>query len=101
MNFMQSAEAVGTGQDYGQIWLSSRSINSYGGLTRGRGITESVHLQCIMCKCAGIHDAMTTMTDMKATACEQHIELGKSRCKCDFRDLLKIQEWFDQHDHLI
>ncbi len=51
-----------------------------------------------MHKCAGIHDAMTTLTDVKTTGSEQHIELGKSRCKCDFQDLLKIQEWFDQHE---
>ncbi len=77
-----------------------RSIKSRGGLTKGRGITESVRLQWIytMHKCAGIHDAMTTLTDVKTTGSEQHIELGKSRCKCDFQDLLKIQEWFDQHE---
>ena len=28
----------------------------------------------------------------------QHIELGRSRCKRDFQDILKIQEWFDQHE---
>jgi len=77
-----------------------RSIKSRGGLTRERSITKSVRLQWIfsMHKCAEIHDAMTTMTDMKTTASEQHIELGKSRCKRDFKDLLKIQEWFDQHE---
>ena len=78
-----------------------RSIKSRGGLTRGRGITESAHLQWIlsMHKCAaGIHEAMTMITDMKTKASEQHIELGRSRCKCDFQDLLKIQEWFDQHE---
>ena len=74
-----------------------RSIKSRGGLTRGRGITESVRLQWIlsMHKCAGIQEAMTMMTDMKTKASEQHIELGRSS---DFQDLLKIQEWFDQHE---
>ena len=77
-----------------------RSIKSRGGLTRGRGITKSVRLQWIlsMHKCAGVHEAMTTMTNMKTNASEQHIELGRSRCKRDFQDLLKIQEWFDQHE---
>ena len=51
-----------------------------------------------MHKCAGVHDAMTTMTEVKTKASEQHIELGRSRCKRDFQDLLKIQEWFDQHE---
>ena len=100
---MQSIEAIDIGQDYGQIWLSSvmmRSIKSRGGLTRGRGITESVRLQCIlsMHKCVGIHETMTMMTDIKTKASEQHIELGISRCKRDFQDLLKIQKWFDQHE---
>ena len=102
-DFMQSTEAIDIGQDYGQIWLSSvmmRSIKSRGGLTRGRGITEIVRLQWIlsMHKCAGIHEAMTMMTDIKTKASEQHIELGRPRCKHDFQDLLKIQEWFDQHE---
>ena len=77
-----------------------RSIKSRGGLTRGRGITESVRLQWIfsMHKCSGIHDAMTTVTDLKTRASEQHIKLGRSRYKHDFQVLVKIQEWFDQHE---
>ena len=71
-----------------------RSIKSRGGLTRGIGITESVCLQWIlsMHKCAGIHEVMMMMTNMKTKANEQHIEFGRSRCKHDFQDLLKIQE---------
>ena len=77
-----------------------RSIKSRGGLTRGRGLTESVCLQWIysMHKCAGVHEAMTTLTDLKHMTSEQHIELGLSRSKRDFQDLSKIQEWFDQHE---
>ena len=51
-----------------------------------------------MHKCAGIHEAITMMTDVKTEASEQHIELGRSRCNHDFQDLLKIQEWFDEHE---
>ena len=42
---------------------------------------------------------MTTMTEVnsKAKVRKQLIELGRSRCKHDFHDLFKIQEWFDQH----
>ena len=77
-----------------------QSIKSHRGLTKGGGITESVRLQWIysMRKCAGIYDAMTTMMNLKNKASEQHIELGNSRCKHDFQDLVKIQEWFDQHE---
>ena len=67
-----------TGLVINQVMM--RSIKSQGGLTRGRGITESVCLQW-MHKCAGIHEAMTMLTDMKTKASEQHIELGRSRCR--------------------
>ncbi|XP_065911780.1 uncharacterized protein [Dysidea avara] len=77
-----------------------RSIKSRGGLTRGRGVTESVHLQWIysMHKCAGIHDAMTTATNLKHRTSEQHIEFGTSRSKRDYEDLRKIQSWFNQYE---
>jgi len=74
-----------------------RSIKSRGGLTRGRGVTDSVRLQwiCSMHKCAGIHDAITTATNLKHRTSEQHIELGASRSKRDYEDLRKIQNWFN------
>ena len=77
-----------------------RSIKSRGGLTRGTGLTESVCQQWIysMHRCAGVHEAMTTLTNLKHMTSEQHIELGISRSRRDFKDLSKIQEWFDQHE---
>jgi hypothetical protein len=44
-----------------------RSLKSRGGLTRGRGVTESVRVMWInsMHRCAGVHDAMTTVTGLK------------------------------------
>ena len=77
-----------------------RSIKSRGGLTRGRGITETVCLQWIysMHKCAGVHDAMTTITNLKHRTSEQHIEFGTSRSKHDYEDLRKIQKWFNQYE---
>ena len=74
-----------------------RSIKSCGGLTRGRGVTESVRLQwiCSMHKCAAIHDAMTTATKLKHRTSEQHIKLGASRSKRDYGDQRKIQNWFN------
>ena len=80
-----------------------RSIKSRGGLTRGRGVAETVRLQWIysMHKCAAVHDAMTTVTDLKHMTSEQHVEFGTSRSTCDYEDLIKIQDWFDQPNHLI
>ena len=77
-----------------------RSIKSRGGLTRGRGVTETVRLQWIysLHKCAGVHDAMTTITNLKHKTSDQHVELGISRRKRDFEDLNRIQEWFNQYE---
>ena len=77
-----------------------RSIKSRGGLTRGRGMTESVRLQwvCSLHKRAAVHDAMTTTTNLKHITSDQHIELSSSRCKRDFEDLPTVKKWFDQHE---
>ena len=50
-----------------------------------------------MHKCAGIHNAMTAITNSEHRTSEQHIDLGTSRSNRDLRDLNKIQEWFNQH----
>ncbi len=77
-----------------------RSIKSRGGLTRGRGITESVRTQWIysMHECAGVHDAMTTLTGLKSNTSEQHTEIGSARSERDNKDLTSLQEWFDAHE---
>ena len=71
-----------------------RSIKSHGGRARGREVTEAVCLQWIysMHKCAGVHDAMTTTTNIKHRTSEQHVELGTSRRKRDYEDLRKVQK---------
>ena len=77
-----------------------RSIKSHGGLTRGRGVIETIRLQWIysLHKCAGVHDAITMITNLKHKTSEQHVELGISRSKRDFEDRNRIQEWFNQHE---
>ena len=77
-----------------------RSIKSRGGLTSGRGLTESVRLQWVysMHKCAAIHRSMTTLTGLNHDTSDQHIDLGSSRTNRDFHDLNNIQQWFDQHE---
>ena len=66
-------------------------------------MTETVRLQWIysMHKCVGVHDAMIIITSLKHNTSDQHVELGISRCKCNFEDLCSIQEWFDQHEALV
>ncbi len=77
-----------------------RSLKSHGGLTRERGVTETVRLQWIysLHKCAAVHNAMTTATNLKHKTSEQHVKLGTSRTKRDQEDLGKIQSWFSQHE---
>ena len=77
-----------------------KSIKSRGGLTSGRGLTETVRLQWVysMHKCAAVHRSMTTLTGLNHHTSDQHIDLGTSRSNRDFRDLNSIQQWFDQHE---
>ena len=51
-----------------------------------------------MHKCAGIHNAMSTITDLQHRTSEQHIELGACRNSRDCEDVSAVQRWFDQHE---
>ena len=51
-----------------------------------------------MHKCAGVHDAMTNLTDVKNMTSEQHRDLSLSRSHRDINDLKKIQGWFKVHE---
>ena len=75
------------------------TIKSSGGLTRGRGMTESVRILWFysMHKCAGIHETMSQLTQLYSSTSEQHVEFGLSRMKRDNVDLFKIKHWFDVH----
>ena len=77
-----------------------RALKSRGGLSRGRGVSESVRLLWVnsMHRCAGIHNAMCSLTGEDRKTSEQHIELGSSRILRDNEDLNKIISWFHQHN---
>ena len=55
-----------------------RSIKSRGGLTRGRGMSESVCMSWVrsMHVCGMMHQAMATITSHVHSTSEQHAELG-------------------------
>ncbi len=72
-----------------------RSIKSRGGLTRGRGVAETVRM---LIACTSAQDAMTTATGLQHITSEQHIEIGASRSRRDCGDMMKIQEWFNQYN---
>ena len=77
-----------------------RSIKSRGGLTRGRGMTEAVRLMWVykVHRCAEVHDAMTSLTNLKHTTSEQHTECGKARARRDTHDTIRLVNWFDSYD---
>ena len=77
-----------------------RPIKSRGGLTQGRGFTDSVRLMWVHSAhtCGEVHNAMTTLTNHQHQTREQHIELGEARLKRDNNDLIKVQKWFERHN---
>ena len=74
-----------------------RSIKSRGGLTGGRGMTESVrHIWTLsLSAMASIHDAMSQLTGVSSKSSEQHEEIGKSRRNKDFQDCKKFLDWLN------
>lgn len=66
-----------------------RSVKSRGGLTRGRGMTESVRHKWVLSLnySAAIHDAMTELSGVKTKTSEQHVDMGTSRCKRDNEEI--------------
>ena len=77
-----------------------RVLKSRGGLTRGRGMTESVISTWIhsMHACASIHNVMTELTQNQHKTCEQHVDLSASRLKRDTRDLAKLKDWLAKNN---
>lgn len=77
-----------------------RSLKSRGGLTRGRGMSESVRDLWVssMHRCSSVYDAMGDLTEHRHQTSEQHVELRESRLKRDNDDCNKLIEWFDSHE---
>lgn len=75
------------------------SMKNYGGLTRGRGITETVltrwtlgmiYLQNI---CADVEE----FCNVEAPTSEQHVEMRPTRISRDEADTQKLSNWFSKH----
>lgn len=69
-----------------------RALKAQGGLTRGRGLTDSVLAKWVsaMPDCPKISDAAETFTGSKTKFSEQHVELRDSREVRDLRDINKF-----------
>ena len=96
-----------TDQHWAGIWsdlaieqILMRSLKSRDGLTRGRGMTESVRHQWVHTshQSATIHNAMTKVTKLETKTSEQHAELGCSRSRRDKEDFDKVKDWFKTHN---
>ena len=80
--------------------IMMRSIKSRGGLTRGRGFTETVRLMWIlsMHKCGEVFDSLSSFTGLAHMTSEQHVEMGESRIHRDNVDLNKLITWLSIDD---
>ena len=80
-----------------------RSIKSVGGLTRGRGVTESVRDQWTLTAhhLASIHDGMTDLTKSQIMTSEQHSEMSNARIIRDQSDGQKMYVWLIDHNPLL
>lgn len=75
-----------------------RAVKSRGGLTHGRGMTDSVRLSWVstMHDCASVHSAITSLTNLEHSSTDnQHSELGESRIKRNGTDLCKVIDWLE------
>ena len=76
-----------------------RAIKTNGGLTRGRGVSETTRQLWLgsVHRCADIHNAMTELTGASRKTIEQHVQLTSSRITRDNKDLETMKKWFDLH----
>ena len=70
------------------------SGKSQGGLTHGRGMTETVRTTWLstLTECSSIHAAMVSLTDVEKRTVE-HVEVSDARIKRDRADLDKVVEF--------
>jgi 5'-3' exonuclease len=77
-----------------------RSLKTSGGLTRGRGMTETQRSVWVMASpvCAEVNNALQHLTDVMYVTSEQHKDLSKSRQKNDVADTQKMLEFLHERD---
>ena len=77
-----------------------RAIKSSGGLTRGRGMTESTRNLWVgtLHECASIHESMAKLTKHRFESSQQHCESGEARRKRDGKDVEALKDQLKQHN---
>lgn len=76
-----------------------KCVKGQGGLTRGRGMTESVRSVWVstMHHCAAVHLALLTVTGLHFTS-QDHVDVSPSRAARDCCDMQKLLDWIESHD---
>ena len=77
-----------------------RSMKIKGGLTRGRGITDSVLAKWVLtCPTAvNMSDLIQNFCDVTFTSSEQHVDARSSRIDRDTKDLKRLIDFFTKWD---
>jgi hypothetical protein len=77
-----------------------RSVKTTGGLTRGKGMSETQRLVWLlsMPSCAEINGAMQTLTGESYATSEQHKDCGKARQQRDYADLKKATSYLNERN---
>lgn len=76
-----------------------RSMKSTGGLTRGRGVSDSVLSKWILGTTA-THDICTSLEQFSGVqffSTEQHVDFREARQKRDLADVAKLTLWLENH----
>ncbi|KAK6186089.1 hypothetical protein SNE40_008194 [Patella caerulea] len=74
-----------------------RSLKSTGGMTRGKGMTETQRVQWLLAMpmCAAVNSSMQTLTEISFSSSEQHKEMFGSRQKRDREDLITVFDFLE------
>ena len=80
-----------------------RSVKTHGGLTRGKGFTETQRLVWVlsMPACANINNAMQSFTGVSYETSDQHKDLSKARQTRDVSDTLALVTYLNPSLHNI
>lgn len=76
-----------------------RAMKSYGGLTRGRGISDSVLSRWIvgMICLQSINEQMEIFCGVRSETSDQHVDMRPARVSKDNIDIKKLSDWFAEH----
>ena len=80
-----------------------RSVKMHGGLTQGKGMTETQRLLWVMSMpaCANMNDAMQKFTGVSYETSDQHKDMSKARQARDVNDTLNLISYLAQRDPFV